>query len=197
MGLRKGMAILIYYVVRDTKFQGVLLADDSVVGRGGKGENRLWKRVTPIVTEFAWLPPDIAESFCRTALYRETARTYHAFNIPHLGLERGGRTSNISDLSAADDQVASTPELLLKTAAWRNQTMAASSIHSDEPELASKLWEVTNQGVQRGFLKGPYDDLRQVQLETGCDSMLVNRRFLLVQGEAGKPRAIDDCKTSG
>ena len=90
-----------------------------------------------------------------------------------------------------------TPELLLKTAAWRNQTMAASSIHSDEPELASKLWEVTNQEVQRGFLKGPYDDLRQVQLETGCDSILVNRRFLLVQGEAGKPRAIDDCKTSG
>ncbi len=87
MGLRKGMAILIYYVVRETKYQAVLLADDSVVGRGGKGENRLWKRVTPIVTEFAWLPPDIAESFSRTALYRETARTYHAFNIPHLGLE--------------------------------------------------------------------------------------------------------------
>ena len=84
MGLRKGMAILIYYVVGDTKFQAVLLADDSFVGRGGKGENRLWKRVTPIVTEFAWLPPAIAESF---ALYRETARTYHAFDIPHLGLE--------------------------------------------------------------------------------------------------------------
>ena len=87
MGLRKGMAILIYYVVGETKFQAALLADDSVVGRGGKGENRLWKRVTPIVTEFAWLPPAIAESFCRTALYRETARTYHAFDIPHLGLE--------------------------------------------------------------------------------------------------------------
>ena len=57
MGLRKGMAILVYYVVGDTKFQAVLLADDSVVGRGAKGENRLWKRVTPIVTEFAWLPP--------------------------------------------------------------------------------------------------------------------------------------------
>ena len=82
MGLRKGMAILIYYVVGETKFQAALLADDSVVGRGGKGENRLWKRVTPIVTEFAWLPPAIAESFCRTALYRETARTYHAFDIP-------------------------------------------------------------------------------------------------------------------
>ena len=75
--------------------------------------------------------------------------------------------------------------------------MAASSIHSDEPELAAKLWEVTSQEVQRGFLKGPSDDLGQVQLETGCDSIVVNRRFLLIQGEARKPRAIDDCKTSG
>ncbi len=87
MGLRKGMAILVYYVAGNTKFQAVLLARDSVVGRGGKGYNRLWKRVTPVVTEFAWLPPAIAESFCSTALYRDEARTYHAFNTPHLGLE--------------------------------------------------------------------------------------------------------------
>ena len=87
MGLRKGMAILLYYVVRGTQFQAVLIADDSVVGRSGKGENRLWKRVAPTVTEFAWLPPNIAVSFCRNALYRETARTYHAFDIPHLGLD--------------------------------------------------------------------------------------------------------------
>ena len=78
------MAILVYYVVGDTKFQA---AQDSVLGRGGKSDNRLWKCVTPIVTEFAWLPPAIAESFCSTALYREDARTYHAFNTPHLGLE--------------------------------------------------------------------------------------------------------------
>ena len=90
-----------------------------------------------------------------------------------------------------------TPELLLKTAAWRNQAMAATPIHSDEPELAAKLWEVTNQEVQRGFLKGPYENLGQLMRETGCPSILVNRRFLLIQGEAGKPRAIDDCKTSG
>ena len=69
MGLRKGMAILLYYVVGSTHHQAVLIAEDSVVGRGGKGDNRLWKRVTPTVTEFAWLPPNIAESFCRNALY--------------------------------------------------------------------------------------------------------------------------------
>ena len=87
MGLRKGMAILVYYIVGDTRFQAVPPAHDSVVGRGGKSDNRLWKRVTPSVTEFAWLPPAVAESFCRTALYKEEARTYHAFDIPHLGLE--------------------------------------------------------------------------------------------------------------
>ena len=86
MGLRKGMAILVYYVVGATHYQVVLLAHDSVLGRGGKNDNRLWKRVTPTVTEFAWLPPAIAESFCGHALYREDARTYLAFDQPHLGL---------------------------------------------------------------------------------------------------------------
>ena len=90
-----------------------------------------------------------------------------------------------------------TPELLLKSAEWRNETMAATPIHSDEPEMAAKLWEVTNSEVERGFLKGPYDDLGQVREATGCKDLVVNRRFLLIQGEAGKPRAIDDCKTSG
>ena len=52
MGLRKGMAILIYYVVGNTHYQAVLIAEESVMSRGGRGENRLWKRVTPSVTEF-------------------------------------------------------------------------------------------------------------------------------------------------
>ena len=87
MGLRKGMAILVYYIVGDAKFQVVPLAQDSVLGRGRKGEHRLWKRATPVVTEFAWLPPAIAQSFCSSALYRDDDRTYHKFGKPHLGLE--------------------------------------------------------------------------------------------------------------
>ena len=73
--------------------------EESVVNRGGKGENRLWKRFTPTVTEFAWLPPNIAESFCRNALYRVTERTYHAFDIPHLGLDT---TSFVADVFVED-----------------------------------------------------------------------------------------------
>ena len=86
MGLRKGMAILVYYVVESTRYQVVLLAQESVLRTGGKSENRLWKRVTPYVTEFAWLPPAIAESFCGKALYRDNGRVYFPFNQPHLGL---------------------------------------------------------------------------------------------------------------
>ena len=80
------MTILVYYVVGSTHYQVVLLAQDSVLGRGGKKENRFWKRVTPSVTEFAWLPPAIAESFCGKALYRDNERVYFPFDRPHLGL---------------------------------------------------------------------------------------------------------------
>ena len=60
MGLSKGMAVLVYYMVGDLKFQVVLLAPESVLGRGKKGDHRLWKRVTLVVTGFVWLPPAIA-----------------------------------------------------------------------------------------------------------------------------------------
>ena len=111
MGLRKGMAILIYYVVENTHYQAVLIAEESVMNRGRRGENRLWKRVTPSVTEFAWLPPNIAESFCKNALYRATDRTYCAFDTPHLGLDTENFVADVfvenilylGDTRSADD----------------------------------------------------------------------------------------------
>ena len=74
------MAILVYYVVGATKFQVVLLAHDSVLGRGGKNDNRLWKRVTPIVTEFAWLPPTIAVSVAMLCIGKKHVRTLPSIN---------------------------------------------------------------------------------------------------------------------
>ena len=111
MGLRKGMAILIYYVIGDTHYQAVLLAEESVMNRGKRGENRLWKRVTPTVTEFAWLPPNLAESFCKNALYRDDVRTYCAFDTPHLGLDTKNFVADVfvenilylGDTRSADD----------------------------------------------------------------------------------------------
>ena len=54
---------------------------------------------TKQLISFAWLPPNIAESFCRNALYRETARSSHAFDIPHLGLDT---TSFVADVLVED-----------------------------------------------------------------------------------------------
>ena len=89
------------------------------------------------------------------------------------------------------------PGLLAKSSVWRNHSFAAAPIHQDEPDLTKKLYEVTLDEVQRGFLKGPYESLEAIKEEFGLDHVVVNRRFLLLQGESNKPRAIDDCKTSG
>lgn len=92
LGLRKGMTILLYYRVQGGQssnqvFQAVLIAQESVTNRGKKTENRLWKRVVPSVTEFAWLPPNIAWAFCGDALRRRRDCLYLPFNEPHMGLE--------------------------------------------------------------------------------------------------------------
>ena len=94
-------------------------------------------------------------------------------------------------------RAATSPGLLAKSSVWRNQSFATAPIHQDEPEMTQKLYEVTMDEVQRGFLKGPYDSLEAVKEEFGLTHVVVNRRFHLLQGGTNKPRAIDDCKTSG
>ena len=56
------MAVLVHYRVQggphaNQLFQAVLIAHESAATRGKNTENRLWKRVVPSETEFAWLPP--------------------------------------------------------------------------------------------------------------------------------------------
>ena len=85
LGLRKGMAVLVYYRVQSGPyvsevFQAVLIAHESATTRGKKTENKLWKRVVPPETEFAWLPPDIAWAFCSDALRRKKDCRYLAFH---------------------------------------------------------------------------------------------------------------------
>ena len=60
LGLRKGTTVLVYYRVQsgphvNEVFQAVLIAQESVANRGKKTDNKLWKRVVPSETEFAWL----------------------------------------------------------------------------------------------------------------------------------------------
>ena len=94
----------------------MLIAQDSALGKARKSEHRLWRRVAPITTEFAWLPPDVAWSFCSAALYREACREYVAFTEPHVQLtgkafEAGVVVEDIyylGDTRSADDLAAFT-----------------------------------------------------------------------------------------
>ena len=100
LGLRKGMAVLVYYRVQggphaNQVFQAVLIAHESAATRGKNTENRLWKRVVPSETEFAWLPPDIAWAFCSDALRRRSDCQYLAFHEAHMGLHGRAFQANI------------------------------------------------------------------------------------------------------
>ena len=100
LGLRKGMAVLVYYRVQsgphvNEVFQAVLIAHESVANRGKKTDNKLWKRVVPSETEFAWLPPDIAWAFCSDALRRRGDCQYLAFHEAHMGLQGRAFQANI------------------------------------------------------------------------------------------------------
>ena len=100
LGLRKGMTVLVYYRVQsgahvNELFQAVLIAQESVANRGKRTENKLWKRVVPSETEFAWLPPNIAWAFCSDALRRRQDCRYLAFNEAHMGLEGRAFQANI------------------------------------------------------------------------------------------------------
>ncbi len=94
-------------------------------------------------------------------------------------------------------RAATSPGLLAKSSVWRNHSFASAAIHQDEPDMTKILYEVTLDEVKRGFLKGPYLSLQSIKEQYGLSHVVVNRRFLLLQGDANKPRAIDDCKTSG
>ena len=100
LGLRKGMTVLLYYRVQggaheNQVFQAVLIAHESLTNRAKQTENKLWKRVVPSVTEFAWLPPSIAWAFCGDALRRRQDCLYFSFNEPHMGLEGRAFQANI------------------------------------------------------------------------------------------------------
>ena len=100
MGLRKGMAVLVYYRVEggphvNAIFQAVLIAHESAATRGKKNDNKFWKRVVPSETEFAWLPPDIAWAFCSDALRRRRDCQYLAFHQAHMGLHGRAFQANI------------------------------------------------------------------------------------------------------
>ena len=68
LGLRKGMAVLVYYRVQsgphvNEVFQAVLIAHESVANRGKKTDNKLWKRVSRQRRSLHGYPPTLHGPF--------------------------------------------------------------------------------------------------------------------------------------
>ena len=70
MGLRTGNTVLIYFRSGVDHYQCVLiaLASDLHTNKPWQGQHKFWKYVSPIRTYFAWLPEQLARTYCRAAL---------------------------------------------------------------------------------------------------------------------------------
>ena len=81
MGLKKGNTVLLHFQYHGQLYQAILQMSSSVPGaKGGKDTHKLWKHVMPRPTDFAWLPQEIAETFCLAALQLDPNRPYGTLN---------------------------------------------------------------------------------------------------------------------
>ena len=77
LGLKKGYTILLHFRVGSIQYHAVLYLIKSTPGRkGGQDQHKLWKHVVPSHLEFAWLPHDLALTFCANALDKDPRRLY-------------------------------------------------------------------------------------------------------------------------
>ena len=81
MGLRSGNTVLIYFRSGVGHYQSVLiaLAADLHTNKPWQGQHKFWKYVSPIRTYFAWLPEQLARTYCSAALDRRTGLPYGDF----------------------------------------------------------------------------------------------------------------------
>ena len=70
MGLRKGNTVLIYFRSGVVHYQCVLiaLASDLSNSKPRQGQHKFWRYVSPQRTYFAWLPEQLARTYCSAAL---------------------------------------------------------------------------------------------------------------------------------
>ena len=78
MGLRSGNTVLICFRSGVGHFQSVLiaLAADLHTNKPWQGQHKFWKYVSPIRTYFAWLPDQLARTYCSAALDRRSDLPY-------------------------------------------------------------------------------------------------------------------------
>ena len=85
-------------------------------------------------------------------------------------------------------------QILESEANWRTRTIVQRSTPEEDREALAAMG---NKEVEAGFLSGPFHSAKAVTEELGRSDWLANPRFILYQGAKGKPRVIDDAKSSG
>ena len=78
MGLRSGNTVRIYFRSGVGHYHSVLiaLAADLHTNKPWQGQHKFWKYVSPIRTYFAWLPEQLARTYCSAALDRRPDLPY-------------------------------------------------------------------------------------------------------------------------
>ena len=78
MGLRSGNTVLICFRSEVGHFQSVLIAltADLHSNKPWQGQHKFWKYVSPLRTYFAWLPEQLARTYCGAALDRSPGLLY-------------------------------------------------------------------------------------------------------------------------
>ena len=89
-----------------------------------------------------------------------------------------------------------TVQQLELSACFHRQLTMQRPMAPHELACADRLVELSQEEVDEGFLQGPYFTEDEVSQAIGSTDWTLTKRFLLVQGEEGKERIIDDYRRS-
>ena len=147
MGLRSGNTVLIYFRSGVDHYQSVLiaLAADLHSNKPWQGQHKFWKYVSPIRTYFAWLPEQLARTYCRAALDRRSGLPYGG--VHHLqGRESDFRHSMVFQniYHIGDTKSAQELEVFLRMSRERLRLccgiQCTDSLHPNGPRQRRKLF---------------------------------------------------------
>ena len=147
MGLRSGNTVLIYFRSGVGHYQCVLiaLAADLHTNKPWEGQHKFWKYVSPIRTYFAWLPEQLARTYCSAALERRTGLPYG--EVHHLlGSESDFRHSMVFQniYHIGDTKSAQELEVFLRMSRERLRLccgiQCTDSLHPNGPRQRQKLF---------------------------------------------------------
>ena len=147
MGLRSGNTVLICFRSGVGHFQSVLiaLAADLHSTKPWQGQHKFWKYVSPIRTYFAWLPEQLARTYCSAALDRRSDLPYG--EVHHLqGSEDDIRHSLVFQniYHIGDTKSAQELEVFLRMSRERLRLccglQCTDSLHPNGPRQRQKLF---------------------------------------------------------